>query len=357
MWILEPFMVNWSESFKIYIITVIFFNTTLFCSAIFPLLGTLVFSILEASESLRNGLIPPKRLLGRQKLFGTLGMGLVTLLNGTLTDFIGYRAQFLIVFTSCLGFFAIAYFGLVAAPTRPVEIVTNAASPAIDPEAKKVVEKPSLARNARLLLANWEFIGLLVIVFLIGVCGSVFNVYFAVFMGKIIKTSTWENSKMGFMNSTRLFVEIPIYVWGDVLIRIFGLYGVLLMGMTASAIRPFGYSFVMKDESRALWGFVFELLKGFTHACNGLSGCVLASDMAPPGAQGTAQALFTSAHHHAASVISGILCTIYLTRRKIEYVPKLDQIIIYRDLFFWTGVIGCVGIILNLYIMVKSKRT
>ena len=121
---------------------------------------------------------------------------------------------------------------------------------------------------------------------------------------------------MGTMNTVRLLVEIPIYIWGNVLLSYFGSYGVLLMGMLASVVRPFGYSFFVKDESSAKLGFLFELFKGISHACNGLGGCVLASDMAPPGAQGTAQALFTSAHHHAASTISGLLCTLFLTLKK-----------------------------------------
>lgn len=352
MWLLEPFMLKWSETVRVTVITTLFFTTTVFCSAIFPLLGTLVFAILESSESLRNGPIPPKRLLGRQKLFGTLGLGTVFALNGTLTDFIGYRAQFLIVSVTCLSFFAIAYFGLGKMPTS-FQKVPQSGKPEINPEP---APKPSWTRNVKLLLSNWDFLLLLFIVFLIGVAGSVFNVYFSIFMSMILEHSTWKNRIMGYMYAIRLTVEIPIYVWGDVLIGIFGSYGVLLMGMTASALRPFGYSFLMQDESTAYLGFIFELCKGFSHACNGLGGCVLASDMAPAGAQGTAQALFTSAHHHAASVVSGLLCSIYLSHRNENTVSKAQRILIYRDLFFWTGIIGLIGTALNTYRLVLQRK-
>lgn len=353
MWFLEPFLPNWSQGTRVTVITCLFFTTTVFCSSIFPLLGTLVFSILESSDELRNGPVPPKRLLGRQKLFGTLGLGMVFALNGTLTDFIGYRAQFLIVSVTCLAFFAIAYFGLGRMPRSftHVPIKENKSKTGTVNSTKN----PSWTRNVTLLLSNWDFVLLLVIVFLIGVAGSVFNVYFSVFMGKILRKSTWQNRIMGYMYAVRLAVEIPIYVWGDVLIGWFGSYGVLLMGMTAAAVRPFGYAFLMTDQSRAHWGFLFELCKGFSHACNGLGGCVLASDMAPPGAQGTAQALFTSAHHHAASAISGILCTLFLTAHQVNSASDTQQIIIYRELFLWTGVVGLIGIILNIYSLFKKK--
>ena len=348
MFLLEPYMLHWQQRTRVAVITALFFTTTSFCSAIFPLLGTLVFSILESSESLKNGPIPPKRLLGRQKLFGTLGLGMVFALNGTLTDFIGYRAQFLIVSVTCLAFFFIAYFGLDRIPSSFVHVKNE------DPP--KSTNKPSWTGNVMLLLNNWDFISLLFIVFLIGVSGSVFNVYFSVFMGKILKDSTWQNMIMGYMYAIRLAVEIPIYIWGDVLIGWFGSYGVLLMGMGASALRPFGYALLMTDESRAYWGFLFELCKGFSHACNGLGGCVLASDMAPPGAQGTAQALFTSSHHHAASTISGLLCTLFLTSKKVTSVPEVEQIVIYRDLFFWAGVISSIGTIFNVYIILRQQN-
>jgi Na+/melibiose symporter-like transporter len=359
MWFLEPFMINWTKQVRVMVITGLFFLITVCCSSIFPLLGTLVFSILESSDSLRNGPIPPKRLLGRQKLFGTLGLGMVFAINGTLTDFIGYRAQFLIVSITCLLFFLIAHFGLKNTPTSFHKVPLETSKTWVAPDPKKQSE-PSWGTNVKILLSNWDFLLLLLIVFLIGVAGSVFNVYFSIFMSMILENSTWKNRIMGYMYAVRLTVEIPIYIWGNILIGAFGSYGVLLMGMAASALRPFGYSFLMKDESVAYLGFIFELCKGFSHACNGLGGCVLASDMAPPGAQGMAQALFTSAHHHAASVVSGLLCSLYLNIRKENNAPTPERILIYRDLFFWTGVIGLIGTALNIYRLVihktKSRR-
>lgn len=362
MWFLEPFMANWSLQLKMGVITGLFFTTTVFCSAIFPLLGTLVFSILENSQSLRDGTIPPKRLLGRQKLFGTLGLGLVYALNGTLTDFIGFRAQFLIVSVSCIFFFLIAHFGLERLPSTtalhvkpPTPYTVEKVEIKTPQTVAAAAAKPSWTRNVRALLGNWEFVNLLVIVLLIGMVGSVFNVYFAIFMGKVLADASWKNILMGMMTTVRLVVEIPIYIWGDSLIGRFGSYGVLLMGMAASAIRPFGYAAFVKDESSAKWGFVFELFKGFSHACNGLGGCVLASDLAPAGAQGTAQALFTSAHHHAASVISGLLCTLFLTMRHETTASIAEKIVIYRELFFWTGMLGILGTLLNIYRLLKNQ--
>lgn len=351
MWFLEPLMLNWSESVRVAVVTGLFFITTVFCSAIFPLLGTLVFSILESNESLRNGPIPPKRLLGRQKLFGTLGLGMVFALNGTLTDFIGYRAQFLIVSVTCLAFSAIAHFGLGPLSTSFTSVKGS------ETKITNTAAKLSWSRNVRILLSDLDFLLLLLIVFLIGVAGSVFNVYFSIFMGMILKNSTWKNRIMGYMYAIRLTVEIPIYIWGDLLLGIFGSYGMLLMGMTASTLRPFGYAFLMKNGSMAYLGFIFELFKGFSHACNGLGGCVLASDMAPPGAQGTAQALFTSSHHHAASVVSGLLCSLYLSSRHENTVPESERILIYRDLFFWTGIVGSVGVLLNIYRLVIHRKS
>lgn len=363
MWLLEPFMVSWTIPVRVTVITGIFFVTTIFCSAIFPLLGTLVFSILESSEELRRGTIPPKRLLGRQKFFGTLGIGMVFVLNGTLTDFIGYQAQFLIVSVSCIAFFAVAHYGLdnlnishdPATAFIKVEKDTqqnNLSEPIIiNQKAQSYPQaQSSWFKNVRLLLNNFDFLLLLFIVFLIGISGSVFNVYYSVFMGKVLKNSDWKHRIMGYMYAVRLAVELPVYIWGDLLISVFGSYGVLLIGMGAAAVRPFGYAFFINDEASAPWGFVFELFKGFSHACNGLGGCVLASDMAPPGAQGTAQALFTSAHHHAASTVSGLICTLYLNHRQVTQFPDDSiQIKIYQDLFFWIGVIGLFGTALNAF--------
>lgn len=348
MWVLEPFMIHWTQRFKMTVITFLFFTTTVFCSAIFPLLGTLVFAILENSPSLKNGSFPPKRLLGRQKLFGTIGVAIVFAINGLMTDYIGYRAQFLIVAVTCVLFSIVAWTCLddsILSQQPPKKASLN------DSEANLPNSSPhnfSFKRNLRVLLNSFDFLLLLFIVFLMGVIGSMFNMYMSIFMSKILGTSSRKGTSIGFMNSVRLLVELPIYFLGDKLLAWFGAHGVLLIGMTSSVVRPFGYAYFIRKESDARMAFFFELFKGISHTTNAIGGCVLASDLAPAAGQGTAQALFTSAHHHAASVISGLFCSYYLKYMRLSGLDTEGQINVYRSLFRIAGLLGCFGCALNL---------
>ena len=359
MWFLEPFMINWGFDFKVSIITFLFFTTTVFCSAIFPLLGTLVFAILESSPSLKNGSVPPKRLLGRQKLFGTIGVGTVYAVNGTLTDLIGYRAQFLIVSITCILFAIVAWFGLDDDLLSQKALFVHLSDNQKDDKQSEPVtktEKPSFWKNLFCLLRNLDFLLLLFVVFLIGVIGSIFNVYMSIFMANVLENQPRNGTLIGLMNSIRLLVELPIYAFGDKLLAWFGPYGVLLIGMISSTIRPFGYALFIKDKSDSYFASGFELFKGLSHTTNAIGGCVLASDLAPAMAQGTAQALFTSAHHHAASVFSGIFCSLYLSLRNVSSLSRDGQIAVYRSLFFFAGLLGCFGCILNIGRIVLGKK-
>lgn len=346
MWALEPFIVSWSLNLKMSVITGLFFTTTVFCSAIFPLLGTLVFATLEASPDLQKGSIPPKRLLGRQKLFGTIGLGCVYAFNGFLTDYIGYRAQFLIVSTTCTLFSLVALLfmdtKLISSHKQPLKIESG------EIKNEKAAPKTSFRKNVWLLLGNGDFLLLLFLVFVIGFVGSIFNVYLTIFLSAIMTDKNKRNNtSIGFINSIRLLVELPIYLFGDRLLSWFGPYGVLLMGMVSSAVRPFGYAFLVKEPSQAKLAFIFELFKGISHTTNAVGGCVLASELAPPEAQGTAQALFTSAHHHAASVLSGLFCSLFLNWMNISSLNGTGQIDVYRNLFFIGGVLAVIGSALN----------
>ncbi len=360
IWALEPFVSSWTIDFRIYVITFLIFTTTIFCSAIFPLLGTLVFAILESSPSLRDGPVPPKRLLGRQKLFGTIGIGTVYALNGCMTDLIGFRAQFLIVSVTCVLFAIVAWFGLednISTSKEPLIIPSSAGSKEVHPEVitASTEEKPSFWKNLCLLLKMFDFILLLFIAFLIGVIGSFFNMYMSMFMSKILGDGPATGTMIGLMNGFRMLVELPMYGFGDKLLALLGPYGVLLIGMISSTIRSFGYALVVKDQSSAKFAFIFELFKGLSHTTNAIGGCVLASDLAPASAQGTAQALFTSAHHHAASVIAGLFSSFFLSSRKNPSSSLEQQLDAYRYLFYVGGCIGCFGCIVNFTRIVIDK--
>ncbi len=353
MWVLEQFMGSWSFNHKVGVITFLFFTTTVFCSAIYPLLGALVFSILESSPSLKTSTVPPKRLLGRQRLFGTIGASMVYSMNGWLKDRLGFKAQFFIVSISAALFVLVAYLFL------DDEVASNVVNLK---EKKKVTEKTdNLAKagfwnNLGVLLGKTDVLVLLVIVFLIGAISSVFNIYMTNFMSLILKGIKYQGTLLGFMNSVRLLIDLPMYVFGDKLLAWLGPFGVLLIGMLASTLRPLGYALAIKDETSSNWAFVFELFKGVSHATNTVGGCILASDLAPPHAQSTAQALFTSAHHHAASVISGLFCSFYLDARKGPNSSDAEQIEVYRSLFMIVAVIGCLGCFLNITRIIIGRQ-
>jgi Na+/melibiose symporter-like transporter len=258
----------------------------------------------------------------------------------------------LIVSVTTTLFCIIAFFGLGSDSESGIKIKGEKSE--FSPEKKKT----SWYHNVLSLVSNRDFVLLLIIVFLIGFIGSIFNVYFSVFMANILHGSPIKNGMVGYMNATRLAVEIPVYIFGDRLIGAFGSHGVLLIGMFAATMRPFCYALFVTDASRANYGFFIEMFKGFSHSCNGLGGCVLASDMASTGAQGTAQALFTSSHHHAASVISGLFCSLFLNVYQENEASVIQKIGIYRSLFFWAGFIGLFGIALNCYsiIVYRSRK-
>ena len=339
LWLLEPVVQGLSLQVRLGIVVLISLAVTQFCSAVFPLLSTLVLAILEASPALQGCGFPAKQLLGRQKLFGTIGVATVYFLNGYLTDFIAYRAQFLIVLVATSLFCIIAALALpettlVPAEEQPIARALDDPAPSVTARMYRLVRKP-------------DFALLLFLLFSIGFVGAIFNAYFSVFMGMILAGTSRPNGSLATMAAVRMAVEIPIYLFGNVWIQLFGSYGVLLIGTLSSAVRAFGYAFLVHDAEDSYRAYLLELLKGAAHSCNGLAGSVLASDLADSNTQGLAQALITSAHHHSAYFLSGVICSQYLSAHGASQLPIPEQIDVYRSLFLYAGLFTLIGVSLN----------
>jgi PPP family 3-phenylpropionic acid transporter len=205
-----------------------------------------------------------REMYGRIRLGGTIGFGMAALVVGIIVQNFGMRLAFWISAAFLLvGFFV------------SQKMVYSQLSP----------DQPVRGR-VRSLLANPRWILFLVVAFAGGLSLAALNNY----LFPTLKELGADESMMGLMVLVGTVSEIPVFFFGNRLLRFFNSYGLLMFSMLVTSLR-----FLLLGVA-VTPGFVLvsQLLNGLTVPATWVAGVAYADENAPPGMSATAQGMFNA---------------------------------------------------------------
>lgn len=248
---------------------------------LFPLLGTFlplvllvafysIFSspIASLSDSATMAMLGgEKAMYGRVRLGGTIGWAVAAPLAGMLVQNYGLQMAF-------WGYAAIMFLGLLVS-TRYVFRQSTVSSAA---------QSISLKVGARRLLTDRRWLLFLCMSFICGAGLSTINNYFYPYMGELHASKT----TMGLALTLSTLSELPLLFFSNRLIKRFGSYGLLVLGMAATSVRLLLYA-VLGTPTLVL---IFQVFNGLAFPMFWVAGVAYADEHAPAGMSATAQGLF-----------------------------------------------------------------
>jgi MFS family permease len=203
-----------------------------------------------------------RSLYGRVRLGGTFGFGLAALLSGTLVERYGLRVSFN----------AGAAFLVVAC----------GAAQLLHHQRERVVGAP--AGRFTDLLADRRWLAFLLLAFAGGLGMAVSNTYLFPFLSELGATER----TMGLALTIATVAEVPMFFFGNRLLRRFPPFTLMLLAMALTGLRLLMFVFA------ATPGFVLglQIFNGIAFPAMWMAGVAYADEHAPPGMGATAQGLF-----------------------------------------------------------------
>lgn len=214
---------------------------------------------------------------GRIRLGGTIGWGLFAPIAGVLVQTYGLKAAFWSFSAIMLVNFFISQ-GFVHGSHGAGE---------------------SQHGGIRTLLTNRRWIHFLFLAFLGGMGTFSVASYLFPYMAELGA----NESTMGIASAIATLTEIPIFFFGNRLVRKFGSYGLLLMALVLLGIRSLLYGVV----STPLMVLVLQIFGGTMFPAFWLAGVSYADENAPIGLKSSAQGLFGAMMFGVGSAVAGFV--------------------------------------------------
>lgn len=243
-----------------------------------------------------------RAMYGKIRLGGTIGWGLFAPIAGALVQNYGLRAAF---WTFC-GIMLLNLFVSQKFSHGSNEVVASNQS------------------GIRVLLTNRRWIHFLFLAFLGGMGSFSAAAYLFPYMAELGA----NESTMGLALTITTLTEMPIFFLGHRLVRRFGSYGLLLLGLVLMGIRSLLYAAV----GTPLLVLFVQFLGGTMFPAMWLAGVSYADENAPAGLKSSAQGLFGATTFGVGAAVSGFIAG-----------PLLDSIG-GRGMFLVFGIIILVGV-------------
>ena len=205
-----------------------------------------------------------KEMYGRIRLGGTIGFGLVASIAGVLVQNYGLKIAF-------WGASIFLITGLVVSQ----KLVYG-----------RVKSESSTRGGIRIILSNPRWLLFLILAFLGGMATASFNNYFFPYMKEVGA----NESMMGLALTVGTISEVPVFFFGNKLIKRFKAYGLLLLSLVVTGLRLLLFA-VAGTTTLVL---IIQMLHGLTFAAFWIAGVSYAEQNAPPGLHTTAQGLFSA---------------------------------------------------------------
>jgi len=253
------------KEFVIVFILIIIFNISL--SPVSPLADSATMSMLGEERA----------TYGRIRLGGTIGWGLIAPIAGTLVENHGLRIAFLMFsMIMFINFFVSQKFSF-----------------------GKKEEQAAGNDGIRTLLTNRRWVFFLLASFLGGVGAFSVASYLFPYMAELGA----NEAQMGIALTVATLTEIPVFFFGDRLVRRFSAYGLFIIALVLIGIRSLLYAVV--DSTFQV--FILQAFSGTIFPALWLAGVAYADENAPAGLKSTAQGLFGAVMFGFGSAVSGFV--------------------------------------------------
>lgn len=279
---------------------------------------------------------------GRQRVWGTIAYGFISYVMGFLVKRIGPTAAFYVVPTTAAVFIVTIY--LVTEPDRPVPLrqvfgrspnpntlpihseaeskddlpLKNAstvdllAAPSVEDPLKSLPKspmasspRPSLSEKPLVrLLTNPNYVFLLVFVFLSGSARAVMTNFAAMYWNEDMKL---QPDQVAIAANFGILMEIVLFFMAPFLLRSLGIYWMLLLSQLSMAARCWLYTLLPARNDLVAAVYAIELLKGTAFGFAQIAGVKIIVDVAPPGLEATAQAVYTSFYSQLPAVLAAAI--------------------------------------------------
>jgi MFS transporter, PPP family, 3-phenylpropionic acid transporter len=243
-----------------------------------------------------------RAMYGRIRLGGTIGWGLFAPIAGVLVQNYGLK---------------IAFWGFCV-----IMLINFFVSQRFEHEShEKDVSNPG---GIRVFLTSRRWIHFLFLAFLGGVGAFSAAAYLFPYMAELGA----NESTMGIAIAIATLTEMPIFFFGNRLVKKFGAYGLLLLALVMLGVRSLFYAAV----STPLMVFVVQAFGGMIFPAMWTAGVSYADENAPVGLKSSAQGLFGAVTFGVGAAVSGFIAG-----------PLLESIG-GRGMFLVFGVIMFVGL-------------
>jgi len=290
--VLSAFLLPSFTSFAVIFTIIIVFN--IFLSPVASL----------ADSATMNMLGDERAMYGRIRLGGTIGWGLFAPIAGAMVQSYGLK----LAFWSYSAIMLINFF---------------VSQRFVHGSHEEGTSKPS---GIRVLLTNRRWINFLFIAFLGGLGTFAVNAYLFPYMAELGANET----TMGFALTISTLTEMPIFFFGDRLVRKFTTYGLLLLALVMVAIR----SLLLSVVSTPLMVLALQAFGGTIFPAMWLAGVSYADENAPAGLKSSAQGLFGAMCFGVGSAAGGFIGGLLL------------ESIGGRGMFLVFGIIILVGLVI-----------
>lgn len=251
--------------------------------ALYAFLGSPIVSL---SDSATMSMLGDERSqYGRVRLGGTFGWAMAAPLAGLLVERNGLQMAF-------WGYAAFMALALVVGQRLTFDSPSAAGA-------------PGAARGGiQTLLRNRRWVLFLAMAFMCGVGFASVNTYLFPYMQELNASA----SVMGLALTLATLSELPVLFYADRLLKHFGSFGLLTLGMAATGVRLLLFA----AASAPAGILAFQFLNGLTFPAVWVAGVSFAYDNAPPGLSATAQGLFGAMIFGFGAAAGGLLGGILL---------------------------------------------
>ena len=352
--------------YKIVLVFVGFGFFNFFLSAAFPLVDAMILGMLSTYPNVT------KDQFGNQRMFGAIGHFVATLCAMTL-----YRSKddvlsvFIFQLVVSTIFILCVWFGVkdvqplkgghhhhyqppnktrnfasrgsptASAPLHQVP-VSQALAMAPTPAPPAAVEELSAEGQAgqkhpvRTLLLDPNFLFFMLFIACLGVVRSVSSSF-----QKLIAVDIAHGSNVmaALVDGGRMVSEIFVYLVSKRLKNAMGIYWILIFSQVMGILRILGYANVSIDASYAYWAaWGLELIKGFSSGLVSSSAIPIASRIAAPGCENSAQGLFSGNYSGLSMALGGLIGGGILHLYYYEGCSLAEQSVHAQSMFMWVAI-------------------
>jgi len=223
-----------------------------------------------------------RAMYGRVRLGGTIGWGIFAQVAGILL----YRYGLIALFYVFTGVMLINFF-----------VSRNLSFGASE-------EHESIGSNVWTFLTNRRWIIFLLSAFL----GGLGSISAASYLSPYLSELGANGNQIGFAFTIATVTELPVFFFGDILVKHFKPYGLFLISLVLIGLRSVLFGIV----NTVFWALVIQGIGGMFFPAMWSGGVAYAYEHAPHGLKSTAQGVFGAASFGIGSAVGGLLCGVLL---------------------------------------------